>query len=139
MTPPKGFSTKVLARFLGVDCSAGRQIFPGMSWSPPWVKGAIPDTVQGGTGAAKATVALQECKSLQLNNKSVSITGVTSLQSSGHLKFSTPSFSYLLIEWTLLKSIEFTGKCQNTYPCWNSSSVLQQRETQQIFSHATSS
>lgn len=139
VTPPKGFSTKVLARFLGVDCSAGRQIFPGMSWSPPWVKGAIPDTVQGGTGAAKATVALQECKSLQLNNKSVSITGVTSLQSSGHLKFSTPSFSYLLIEQTLLKSMNLLGNAKTLIPCWNSSSVLQQRETQQIFCHATSS
>lgn len=101
-----------------MDCSAGRQIIPGMSWSPPWAKGAIPDTVQGSTGAAKATVALQECKSLQINNKSVSITGVTSLQSSGHLKFSTPSFLYLLREWTLLKSMNSLGNAKTPLLEW---------------------
>lgn len=64
--------------------------------------------MQGGTGAAKATVALQECKSLQLNNKSVSITGVISLQSSGYLKFSTPS--------AVLRSMNSLGNAKRPIP-----------------------
>lgn len=49
---------------------------------------------------------------LQLYNKSVLTTGVTSLQSSGYLKFSTPLFLYLFIQWALLRSMNSLGNAK---------------------------